>query len=420
VTTLRRRQVLLQGLAVLAAGSPGCAADTVAPAPEHARLAQPPHGTAEASAEVSAPLHRLHTGDLGALAAVDARLGGLPWRCLVDSGASIALVSPAFAARLGLRVVERSRVATAGGPLQLDRVELPPLEVAGRRVDAPQALVLDLERQLGDVGAAVDGLIGAPALRRRVTRLELASAKVHWDLSAQRPTAAQARAVWPLRWEGGLPVIDLALGDRAPAPFLFDTGNAGSLVVFARHAARLMEGAQGLPTVTMLELGGRVSVHQVLVERLHAPGYLARDVPAAFESGGGARRGAHFDRLAGSVGLALFSDGAVTLDGPGGRLIVELPNLPEVPRLPGGFGLALRSQAGQAPVVAAVFEGGPAARAGVRPGRRLLALDGQDVSSWRASEVWRLLYGVERASFGFDALPAAVELARERFFERWR
>ena len=364
-------------------------------------------------------LHRLHTGDLGTLVAVDATLGGRPWRCLVDSGASIAIVSPMVAARAGLRVVERDRVATAGGVMQLERVELPAVEVAGERIDAPQALVLDLGQHLGDVGAAVDGLIGAPALRGRVTRLDLAGGRVQWVARPDDGPAA-GRTVWPLRWDQGLPVIDLALGDRDPAPFLFDTGNAGALVVFARHADRLAADSQGLPSVTMQELGGPVTVHQVLVERLTAAGYVGREVPAVFEAGVAARRGAHFDRLAGSAGLALFAAGAVTLDGPSGRLVVEQPGLPEAPRLPGGFGFALRSAAGEAPMVSAVFDGGPAGRHGVRPGLRLLALDGRELAGVGAGQVARALAGVERAQFAFDALPAPVELARERFFARWR
>ena len=278
---------------------------------------------------VSAPLHRLHTGDLGALMAVDAQLGGQPWRCLVDSGASIALVSPALAQRHALKVIERTRVATAGGTMQMDRVALPAVEIAGQRVEAPQALVLDLARHLGDAGAAVDGLIGAPAWRDRVARFDLAAGRLSWGAGE----AGGRPAVWPLRWDQGLPVIDLALGEREPAPFLFDTGNAGALVVFARHAAGLIGADRPLPSVTLRELGGDVTVHHALLERLGAPGYSGRDVPVAFEAGAAARRGGHFDRLAGSAGLALFGAGAVTLDGPGGRLIVEQPGLPAPPPL---------------------------------------------------------------------------------------
>lgn len=371
-----------------------------------AAITLPALRAAPAREQAAADLLRLPTGDLGALVAIDARLGGAPWRCLIDSGASNAVVSPRVVREQRLQVIDRQRVATAGGVMQLERVALPPLEVGALRLAADSALVLDLGAQLGDVGAGLDGLIGAPSLRERVTRFDLAAARVSW------PDSAQAGTAWPLRWDQGLPVVRLALGERESAPFLFDTGNAGALVVFARHAAGLA-GTQQLPRTTMQELGGAVTVHQALLERLSAPGYAARDVPVAFEAGTGARRGAHFDRLAGSAGLALFAAGAVTLDGPGGRLFVELPGLPDPAPLPGGFGFAL----GAALAVSAVFDGGPAARAGVRPGQRLRRLDEREPAG--AAEVWRSLQGRDSARFEFDALAAPVTLARERFFVRW-
>jgi hypothetical protein len=373
-----------------------------------AAIALPSLHAARANELAAADLHRLPTGDLGTLVAIDLRLGGTPWRCLIDSGASSAVVSPRIAREQRLDVIDRRRVATAGGVMQLERVALPPVEVGALRLAADSALVLDLGAQLGDAGVGLDGLIGAPSLRERITRFDLAAGRVSWLARAE-----QGGAVWPLRWDQGLPVVKLALGDREGAPFLFDTGNAGALVVFARHAVGLA-GTQALPRTTMQELGGAVSVHQALLDRLAAPGYTTRDVPVVFEAGSQARRGAHFDRLAGSAGLALFAAGAVTLDGPGERLIVEQPGLPEPAPLPGGFGFAL----GAGTVVNAVFDGGPAARAGVRPGQRLRRLDEREVTT--TTQAWQALQGRESARFDFDGLDAPVALARERFFARWR
>lgn len=408
MTALDRRAWMVGAVACAAAGlggrlMPASAQGTAAPS---------------AGGIPRAPLHRLHTGDLGALVAVDATLGGRPWRCLVDTGATVALVSPAVAARERLEVLSRSRVATAGGTMTVERVALPPVEVAGRRLAAPHALVLDLAAQLGEVGAGIDGLIGAPALRGAVVRLDLAGGWLGLG-AAPAPDGPAAGAVWPLRWDAGLPVVDLALGDRPPAPFLFDTGNAGALVVFAHHAAALVGDPSTLPRVTMRELGGDVTVHQALIARCSAPGWVGRDLPAVFEAGTGARRGGHFDRVAGSAGLALFGAGAVTLDGPGAQLRVELPGLPEPPPLPGGFGFALSGVAGQTPEVSAVFDGGPAMRAGVRPGQRLRAIDGRDLTGIGAGAVWRMLAGAAQARFTFGDDQPPVALARERFFPRW-
>ena len=183
-------------------------------------------------------------------------------------------------------------------------------------------------------------------------------------IGPSRPLTARRSAVLPLRWDQGLPVVSLALGTRAADEFVFDTGNAGAMLLFARRAESLLAAAPPLPETAVRELGG------VVRRAWHgwsacAPGWVARQVPAALETGSAARRGLHFDRLAGSLGVALFEPGAVTLDGPGGRLVVELPGLPEPPPLPGGFGFRL--QAGHALAVSAVFDG--AGRRG-RPGGR--------------------------------------------------
>ena len=157
---------------------------------------------------------------------------------------------------------------------------------------------------------------------------------------------------------------------------------------------------------------------------MSAAGWTMRELPAAFESGAPGERGAHFDRLSGSLGCAAFEAGALTLDGPGGRLLVELPGLPEPVPLPGGFGLRLEA-GGAAPRVAAVFDAGPAAAAGIAPGQWLLGLDDADARGWTPEQVWQRLARRTQAEFALgteaaDASPRRVTLRREAFFPLWR
>ena len=220
----------------------------------------------------------------------------------------------------------------------------------------------------------------------------------------------------PLRWEQGLPVVSLALGARSAEGFVFDTGNAGALVLFARRAEALHAEAGALPQTTVRELGGSVQAGFARIERLAAPGWAAAQVPAALESGSAARRGHHFDRLAGSLGTALFEPGAVTLDGPGERLIVELPGLPDPPPLPGGFGFRL--EGGSWLRIGAVIDGGPAAAAGLQAGDAVQAIDGADARAWSPAQAWAALAGREQAVLQLfrDGRSRRVELRRERFF----
>ncbi len=364
-------------------------------------------GAPRARAQAGLALTWRHTGDIGALALVEATLHGRPWRAMVDTGATSAIVSTDLARELALERVDRVRVATLGGVQQAERVRVTDLRLAGAATPAVTALVLDLPALLGPALEGVDGLIGMSSLRGQHCVFDFARQRL--QVGADAPAQGL-----PLRFEAGLPVIELRLGARDPAPFLFDTGNAGALVVFEHHARRLLAGAPPLPPFAVRELGGTVNAQLALLERVDGPGFVAHDVPAAFESGTRARRGGHFDRLAGSVGGALFRSARVTLDArEPGAWRVEPSALPP---LPGGFGLALDGQ--RPPRIAAVIDASPAARAGLAPGQRLLALQGRSARDLAAHEVWQLLDGVDSAAFDFaraDETPLRATLARERF-----
>ena len=361
----------------------------------------------------SAPLQLLRTGDLGGLPWIELPLQGQATRWLVDSGASAALVSPALAERLQLSPLSPLRVAMAGGVQTLPRVRLPALPGANAAAEMP-AIVLDLQPLVGQAGGRFDGALGAPWLRERITRFDLAAGQLRWAAAAALPPSGAA--VLPLRWDLGLPVLSLALGARAADDFVFDTGNAGALVVFAKRADALLRQAPDLPQTTVRELGGNVQARFARLERLVSPAWVAQQVPAALESGTGSARGPHFERLAGSLGMALFEPGAVTLDGPGDRLIVELPGLPEPPPLPGGFGFRL--EGGDWLRLGAVIDGSPAAAAGLQAGDAVQAIDGRDARAWSPAQAWQALAGREQVALQLfrDGRSRSVELRRERFF----
>ena len=370
------------------------------------------------AAPATVPLQRLHTGDIGLLPSIELVLDGVPTRWLVDSGATTALVTPALAARLKLRRhLFAARLATAGGVQSVDRHDLPPLPLFDAGAGDATALAVDLSRLFGPAGARVDGLLGAPWLRQGATTFDFVRGELRRAAAAAAPPPAAA--VLPLRWDEALPVVRLAIGERRPEEFLFDTGNAGALVVFAQRAQTLLSDAGPLPESTVHELGGTVRAHYARIERLAAAGVAWREVPAALEAGAAARRGGHFDRLSGSLGAALFAAGAVTLDAAGERLWIELPGLPDPPPLPGGFGIRLGTVDGAGLAVAAVIEGSPAAAAGVGAADAVIAIDGADTGGWSAVDAWRALAAREAAAFELrrrDGTPRRVWLQRERFF----
>lgn len=76
----------------------------------------------------------------------DAEIDGRAVRVMVDTGASVVALTRADAARLGLSLTDAdfsSTVVTASGPVRAAPVELRAVAVAGARVDAVEALVVE-------------------------------------------------------------------------------------------------------------------------------------------------------------------------------------------------------------------------------------------------------------------------------------
>lgn len=85
-------------------------------------------------------------GHYWAEALIDAKNGGRAVRVMVDTGASVVVLTRADAARLGLDLKTQdfsSTVVTASGPVRAAPVELKAVAVAGTRVDRVEALVVE-------------------------------------------------------------------------------------------------------------------------------------------------------------------------------------------------------------------------------------------------------------------------------------
>jgi len=76
----------------------------------------------------------------------EAQIDGRAVRVMVDTGASVVVLTPADAARLGLKLTRADfsgTVITASGPVRAAPVRLEAVAVAGARVAAVEALVVE-------------------------------------------------------------------------------------------------------------------------------------------------------------------------------------------------------------------------------------------------------------------------------------
>ena len=117
------------------------------------------HAEARGQAQAATPAYvqaPAHSEALGSTAQVlkgadghywaDARIDGKTVRVMVDTGASVVVLTPEDAARLGLKLGAgdfSSTVITASGPVRAAPVGLRSVAVAGARVEDVEALVVE-------------------------------------------------------------------------------------------------------------------------------------------------------------------------------------------------------------------------------------------------------------------------------------
>ena len=97
------------------------------------------------AAGVPAQVLKAADGHYWADAVIDGQSGPRAVRVMVDTGASVVVLTPADAARLGLRLKSgdfSATVITASGPVPAAAVALSSVAVAGARVEQVEALVV--------------------------------------------------------------------------------------------------------------------------------------------------------------------------------------------------------------------------------------------------------------------------------------
>ena len=199
-----------------------------------------------ATGQASLPLERAQGGDTPVLRFRTDR--GVAVAFLVDTGASSSLITPGAAQRLSLasEPVPPQAFALAGAgtecaQLRPRRARLPVLRLEGQGerllISGSEALVLPVP----GLPAGIDGVLGAPVLRRFPLWIDPAANRISLGTSALRAAERQARLgrplSLPLRWKQGVPLLDLG-GSLGPVPTLADTGAEG-LFVTPELAARL-------------------------------------------------------------------------------------------------------------------------------------------------------------------------------------
>ncbi len=318
---------------------------------------------------------------------IHARVDDQPVRMLVDTG-GLNILTPAAAARLGLTSTGKLAVSGTGDrKLDLGLARGRELAVGDVRLAAPVFYVIDLEA-LGDVeGEAFDGLVGFELFHRLAVRIDYPGRTL--TLIGRDAFVAPAGAI----------VVPFVLTDRTPtaagsidgipARFTIDTGARTSVSTnspFTRANKLEARYRPAFETIVGWGVGGPARGKPVRFQQIKLGDAAIADVAGDLFTGD---KGALSDPdSSANLGGGVLKRFVVTFDYHDRKMFLEAAA--GVPRdvydRAGMF--ILRS--GEALRVGAVVAGGPAARAGIAPDDRIVAIDGAPVASrplwqWRAT-----------------------------------
>lgn len=328
---------------------------------------------------------------------VDAKLNGRTYALLVDSGAA-NVITPTVARALRLGSVGSAQVKGAGEFTEHAAfTRVAHVGLGDVRLTNQLFAVVPLEK-LGEVeGVPFHGILGYEIFKRFIVRIDYAGRTVTLSDVADWRAEGTGAAV-PFVFNGTVPEVEGEIGGIA-ATFDVDTGSRASIGLnspFVQKHALRARFKPSIDAVTGWGLGGPTRGTVARAERIRLG---AVTVPNVVVDMSLQRLGALTHTApAGSIGSGLLRRFIVTFDYPGQRIYLLAQ--------PGGATRDAYDRSGlwinQGPRgfrIDAVADGSPAARAGLREGDVVVAVDGRPWGRLPLNDVRDLLR---------DGLPGTV------------
>lgn len=336
---------------------------------------------------------------------IRATVGGVPALLLFDSGASATILSPRLVRRLGLAYRGRYVAFGIGEPVtgasQYDGTDISM---------GPLAIRPSIVLSWSDAGfpmygvTAPDGIIGYDLLRSYVVTVDVHGGRIiAYDSSSAPQTGRRGGEPLPLRVTNGLPVVDVDFFASAATPVIappiattlpvvVDFG-AGAGVQVTRDAAQRLGFPARLRDARarqMVGIGGTVELLEGLADSVRIAGAAIPQAIVAADTT--TVSSVALADAQGFIGTEVLRRFAVTLDYLRGRVIFEPNAALRAPFCRNNAGLCVRTDvSARGAEVFFVDPGSPGARAGIRPGNLILAIDGTSVAQFTSLEVDRLL-----------------------------
>ncbi|HWA87931.1 MAG TPA: aspartyl protease family protein [Opitutus sp.] len=315
-----------------------------------------------------------------------------PYHFLIDTGASVTLVTPALAARYGSENAPPAATplvrvkSETGETALLNSTTLRRIELGGARFEYVQALIYDCASLSAHLGVKIDGILGFPLFRETLLTLDYPQSRIL--LQPRTAHSLLPGSAIAFNNDRRTPIIPLQLG-RDSFVALIDSGSdAGlSLNPVGLQPVYAVPPTTGVTVATLS--GDREQRVGRLAETLRIGDY-AVEKPVVDLT----------DELT-SLGGGLLKDFTVTFDQEHNRVTFyresRTPITP-APRRSSGLGFDKSPAYWR---VVNVVPRSPAASAGVQPGDLITRIDGEPVGQWNIGRYEDLLKRSDEIAFTF-------------------
>ncbi len=286
---------------------------------------------------------------------------------LLDSGASLTVLDRAFAKSLGLTGGRPVAVHGAGGNERGQIYRGLTLTASNLSFKGLTVAVIDLTLVGKALGRPVPVVLGRDLFMSSIVGIDFDRRLISFAPRAEFTPAVGANEV-KLRRRGPLHVLPIRIAGLPPHDAIFDLGNNGALSLSLEYH-RSTPYFESLPVATGMGggVGGLHEVKRVTLPSVEIGEVRFEHVPAQL----GALAGGPYAGLA-NAGIQLFRPFVVTLDLAGDRMWLERSVAPAVfSRDRAGLFVTYE---GDHYEVRHVSAGGPAAKAGLKAGDRLVAI----------------------------------------------
>ena len=305
--------------------------------------------------------------------AVSAKVNGHDVRAMLDSGASVTTLDRAYARSIGLPEGQKVDARGAGGIVEAEVVPNATLEIGGMRYENMTVAVMDLSFVAKQLGRPLPLVVGREFFNT-------AAIEFGWDKRELTITPASqymppaGSTVMPLERRGPFNFVKLSVAGLPPIDALLDLGNGGNLKLPSDYWSKQ-------PVLANLRyadsqgggVGGYHSSRAVTFPAVEFAGKHFEHVPGTL---GGDSQG-NQPQYGSNLGIGFLKQFDLTLDLGRNRIVLApLANPPAFDRDRAGV-TALPE--GSALNVSFVSPQGPAAKAGLKTGDKIVAINGEKI-----------------------------------------